>query len=52
LTQRLESSDAGRLELPLAEIEQLIGGRLPTSSRYQAFWSNSSSYAKAWKLAG
>jgi len=52
LTQRLESSDAGRLELPLAEIEQLIGDRLPPSSQYPAFWSNSSTYAKAWKLAG
>ena len=52
LTQRLESSDAGRLELPLAEIERLIGGRLPPSSQYPAFWSNSSVYAKAWKLAG
>lgn len=52
LTQRLESSGAGRLELPFAEIERLIGGRLPPSSRYPAFWSNSSSYAKAWKRAG
>ena len=49
LTQRLESSGAGRLELPFAEIERLIGGRLPRSSQYPAFWSNSSSYAKAWK---
>ena len=52
LTQRLESSGAGRLELPFAEIERLIGGRLPPSSQYPAFWSNSSSYAKAWKRAG
>jgi uncharacterized HhH-GPD family protein len=52
LTQRLESSDASRLELSLAEIEQLIGGRLPSSSQYPAFWSNSSSYAKSWKMAG
>ena len=52
LTQRLESSGAGRLELPFAEIERLIGGRLPRSSQYPAFWSNSSSYAKAWKQAG
>ena len=52
MTQRLESSDAGRLELPLAEMEQLIGGRLPPSSQYPAFWSNSSAHAKAWKLAG
>jgi len=52
LTQRLESSDARRLELPFAEIERLIGGRLPPSSQYPAFWSNSSSYAKAWKRAG
>ena len=52
LTQRLESSGAGRLELPFAEIERLIGGRLPPSSQYPAFWSNGSSYAKAWKRAG
>jgi uncharacterized HhH-GPD family protein len=52
LTQRLASSDAGRLELPFAEIERLIGDRLPPSSQYPAFWSNSSSYAKAWKRAG
>ena len=52
LTQRLKSSGAGRLELPFAEIERLIGGRLPPSSQYPAFWSNSSSYAKAWKRAG
>lgn len=52
LTQRLESSGAGWLELPFAEIERLIGGRLPPSSQYPAFWSNSSSYAKAWKRAG
>ena len=52
LTRRLESSGAGWLELPFAEIERLIGGRLPPSSQYPAFWSNSSSYAKAWKRAG
>ncbi|MGH3302352.1 MAG: DUF6884 domain-containing protein [Streptosporangiaceae bacterium] len=52
LTRRLESADAGRLELPFTEIERLIGGRLPPSSQYPAFWSNSSSYAKAWKRAG
>jgi uncharacterized HhH-GPD family protein len=52
LTQRLESSGAGRLELPFSEIERLIGSRLPSSSQYPAFWSNSSSYAKAWKRAG
>jgi hypothetical protein len=52
LTQRLESSGAGRLELPFAEIERLIGGRLPPSSQYPAFWSNCSSYAKAWKRTG
>jgi hypothetical protein len=52
LTRRLESSGAGRLELSFAEIERLIGGRLPPSSQYPAFWSNSSSYAKAWKRAG
>lgn len=52
LTQRLESSGAERLELPFAEIERLIGSRLPPSSQYPAFWSNSSSYAKAWKKAG
>lgn len=52
LTRRLESSVTGRVELPFAEIERLIGGRLPPSSQYAAFWSNSSSYAKAWKTAG
>lgn len=52
LTQWLESSGAERLELPFAEIERLIGDRFPSSSQYPAFWSNSSSYAKAWKLAG
>lgn len=52
LTQRLESSGAGRLELPFSEIERLISGRLPPSCQYPAFWSNSSSYAKAWKRAG
>lgn len=52
LTQQLESSGAERLELPFAEIERFIGGQLPPSSQYPAFWSNSSSYAKAWKRAG
>jgi uncharacterized HhH-GPD family protein len=52
LTQRLESSGAGRLELPFSEIERLISGGLPPSCQYPAFWSNSSSYAKAWKRAG
>ena len=52
LTRRLETSGAGRLELSFAEIEQIISGPLPASSQYPAFWSNSSSYAKAWKRAG
>src|SRR5215469_3525840 len=52
LTRRLESSDAGWLELPFSEIERLIVSRLPASSQYAAFWSNSSSYARAWKRAG
>jgi uncharacterized HhH-GPD family protein len=40
------------LELSFGEIERIIGSRLPASSQYAAFWSNSSSYAKAWKRAG
>jgi len=52
LTRRLQACDDGRLELSFAEIERIIGGKLPTSSQYPAFWSNSSSYAKAWRRAG
>jgi uncharacterized HhH-GPD family protein len=52
LTHRLESSIENRLELSLDEIERIIGGQLPASSQYPAFWSNSSAYAKAWKRAG
>jgi hypothetical protein len=52
LTQRPESSGEGWLELSFTEIERIIGGRLPASSQYPAFWSNSSSYAKAWTRAG
>ena len=52
LTEWLASSGVERLELPFAEIERHIGGRLPPSSQYPAFWSNSSSYSKALKHAG
>ena len=52
LTSRLEASGAPRLELSFSEIERIIGSPLPASSRYAAFWSNSSSYAAAWKRAG
>jgi uncharacterized HhH-GPD family protein len=52
LTSRLKESDAARVELSFGEIERTIGAKLPPSSQYPAFWSNSSSYAKAWKRAG
>lgn len=52
LTRRLEACEERRLELAFVDIERIIGGRLPASSRYPAFWSNSSSYAKAWRRAG
>jgi uncharacterized HhH-GPD family protein len=52
LTQRLAASGDGRVELSFTEIERTIGAPLPGSSKYPAFWSNSSSYARAWKRAG
>lgn len=51
LTQCLRASGEPRLELSFAAIEKIIGAELPRSSRYAAFWSNSSAYAKAWKRA-
>jgi len=52
LTRRLEGCEEGRLELAFVDIERIKGGPLPASSQYPAFWSNSSSYAKAWRRAG
>jgi uncharacterized HhH-GPD family protein len=52
LTRFLQDSDAARVELSFARIESILGSELPASSRYPAFWSNSSFYAAAWKGAG
>ncbi len=52
LTQHLEEQGAGRVVLSFPKIETIIGSALPASSKYPAFWSNGSSYARAWKRAG
>jgi hypothetical protein len=53
LLRHLRASSADRLLLSFAEIERLIGGPLPSSARkHAAFWSNTSTYAKAWRPAG
>lgn len=52
LTRHLQASGDPRLELSFAEIGRVIGAKLPASTQYPAFWSNTSTYAKAWKRAG
>ena len=52
----LENSTMREIPMKFAEIERIIDGRLPASSRkYPAWWSNESSthvQAEAWKNAG
>lgn len=53
LTRTLQESDAAQVVMTFEQIERVIGGTLPASARrHAAFWSNSSSYAKAWRAAG
>lgn len=53
LTEHLQETSGGDLTLSYGQIEQIIGRDLPASARkHQAFWSNSSSYARAWTKAG
>lgn len=52
LTRYLETVSDDPVDLSFAQIEAVIGGPLPASCRYPAFWSNSSSYAKVWRSAG
>jgi uncharacterized HhH-GPD family protein len=40
------------VRLTFDDIARIIGAQLPASRQYPAFWSNSSTYARAWKQAG
>lgn len=53
LTDLLNGFDGEELTLAFDDIEQIIGRPLPeTARKHAAFWSNSSSYGRAWKSAG
>jgi uncharacterized HhH-GPD family protein len=52
LTAFLASSGQPQVTVRFGDIEHIIGRPLPASKQHQAFWSNSSSYAKAWRTAG
>lgn len=53
LTEQLLSQADRDVVLTFEQIEQITGEPLPpTAHRHAAFWSNSSSYAHAWKKAG
>jgi len=51
----LKRQPADRVPLKFAEIEKIIGSKLPASSRYRAWWSNNdfnSVMTKVWLDAG
>ncbi len=55
LADFLRSRGADEVPMTFAEIEQIIGAKLPPSSRYRAWWSNNdfnSVMTKAWLDAG
>ena len=55
LTDFLHAQKRDEIPLSFAEIERVIGDRLPASHRYRAWWSNNSfnsTMTKAWLDAG
>ncbi|MDP3852342.1 hypothetical protein [Phenylobacterium sp.] len=51
----LANQDAERVPMSFAEIEALIGAKLPDSKRYPAWWSNNewnNVMTKVWRRAG
>src|SRR5689334_6869197 len=51
----LRAQDREQIPMSFAEIEQVIGAKLPASQRYQAWWSNSTSnnvMTQVWLDAG
>jgi uncharacterized HhH-GPD family protein len=52
LTRHLLDTDQPSVLLRFTDIERVIGQSLPASKKYAAFWSNTSSYAPAWRDAG
>ena len=51
----LEGQSAERVQVTFREIEQILGGELPNSKRYPAWWSNNPSnnpMTKVWLEAG
>jgi hypothetical protein len=51
----LSKQRAGRVQVSFGEIENIIGGKLPGSQRYPAWWSNNpmnNSMTKVWLDAG
>ncbi len=53
LRRHLLDATQERVTLSFTEMERLIGGPLPASARkHAAFWSNTSSYSRAWREAG
>jgi hypothetical protein len=51
----LERQPGGEIPMTFAEIEKIVGGKLPPSSRYPAWWSNNPSnnvMTKIWLRAG
>lgn len=51
----LSRQPGGEIPMTFAEIEQIVGGKLPPSSRYPAWWSNNPSnnvMTKIWLRAG
>jgi hypothetical protein len=52
LTSWLQSRSEPELRVKWDELEGILGGPLPPSKEYAAFWSNSSWHARAWNDAG
>ncbi|ABD87821.1 DUF7662 domain-containing protein [Rhodopseudomonas palustris] len=51
----LSKQRAGRVQVSFAEIEKIIGGKLPGSQRYPAWWSNNpmnNTMTRVWLDAG
>jgi len=55
LQQFLEARDAAEVPMTFAEIEKVLGAKLPPSKQYPAWWSNNPSnnvMTRAWLAAG
>lgn len=52
LTDFLTGCGQPMVTVRFGDIERIIGRPLPASKKYPAFWSNTSSYARAWRAAG